>query len=68
MSDAIKEIDRELAERIEYFQSENKLIEAQRIAQRTHYDMEMLCRKSVFCSGIENYSEFYLDVLQEALL
>ena len=55
MNDAIKEIDRELAERIEYFQSENKLIEAQRIAQRTHYDMEML-QEIGFCSGIENYS------------
>lgn len=55
MQDAIKEIDRELAERIEYFQSENKLIEAQRIAQRTHYDMEML-QEIGFCSGIENYS------------
>lgn len=55
MNDAIKEIDRELAERIEYFQSENKLLEAQRIAQRTHYDMEML-QEIGFCSGIENYS------------
>ncbi len=55
MTDAIKEIDRELAERIEYFQSQNKLIEAQRIAQRTHYDMEML-QEIGFCSGIENYS------------
>ena len=55
MSDAIKEIDMELAERIEYFKSQNKLIEAQRIAQRTHYDMEML-QEIGFCSGIENYS------------
>ncbi len=55
MNDAIKKIDKELAERIEYFQSENKLIEAQRIAQRTHYDMEML-QEIGFCSGIENYS------------
>ncbi len=55
MHDAIMEIDRELAERIEYFQSENKLLEAQRIAQRTHYDMEML-QEIGFCSGIENYS------------
>ncbi len=55
MDDAIKEIDRELAERIEYFQNENKLIEAQRIAQRTHHDMEML-QEIGFCSGIENYS------------
>ena len=53
--DAIKEIDRELAERIEYFKSQNKLIEAQRIAQRTQYDMEML-QEIGFCSGIENYS------------
>ena len=55
MQDAIKEIDRELAERIEYFQENNKLLEAQRIAQRTHYDMEML-QEIGFCSGIENYS------------
>lgn len=55
MNEAIKKIDKELAERIEYFQSENKLIEAQRIAQRTHYDMEML-QEIGFCSGIENYS------------
>ncbi|MBQ7047265.1 MAG: DEAD/DEAH box helicase family protein, partial [Oscillospiraceae bacterium] len=55
MHDAIMEIDRELAERIEYFQSKNKLLEAQRIAQRTHYDMEML-QEIGFCSGIENYS------------
>ncbi len=55
MESAIKEIDRELAERIEYFKSENKLIEAQRIAQRTHHDMEML-QEIGFCSGIENYS------------
>ncbi len=55
MHDAIKEIDNELAERIAYFQSENKLLEAQRIAQRTHYDMEML-QEIGFCSGIENYS------------
>ncbi len=53
--EAIREIDRELAERIEYFKSQNKLIEAQRIAQRTQYDMEML-QEIGFCSGIENYS------------
>ena len=55
MEDALKEIDEELAERIEYFTSKNMLIEAQRIAQRTHYDMEML-REIGFCSGVENYS------------
>ena len=52
---ALQEIDRELAERVEYFKSQNKLIEAQRIEQRTHYDMEML-REVGYCSGVENYS------------
>ena len=52
---AIKEIDNELASRIEFFNNNNKLIEAQRIAERTHYDMEML-NEVGFCSGIENYS------------
>ncbi len=52
---ALQEIDRELAERVEYFKSKNKLIEAQRIEQRTHYDMEML-REVGYCSGVENYS------------
>ena len=51
----IKELDAELAERIEYFTENHKLIEAQRIAERTHYDMEMLTEVG-FCSGIENYS------------
>lgn len=55
MNEAIKEIDKELGQRIEYFQNNNKLLEAQRIAQRTHYDMEML-QEIGFCSGIENYS------------
>ncbi|MDE5582334.1 MAG: excinuclease ABC subunit UvrB [Ruminococcus sp.] len=52
---ALKEIDEELAERIKYFTDNNKLIEAQRIEQRTHYDMEML-REVGYCSGVENYS------------
>ncbi len=52
---ALAELDKELAERIEYFQQNNKLIEAQRIEQRTHYDMEML-REVGYCSGVENYS------------
>lgn len=55
MNEAIKEIDKELGQRIEYFQNNNKLLEAQRIAQRTHYDMETL-QEIGFCSGIENYS------------
>ncbi|MBQ3544767.1 MAG: excinuclease ABC subunit UvrB [Lachnospiraceae bacterium] len=52
---AILNIEAELAERIEYFKSEDKLLEAQRIAERTNYDMEML-RETGFCTGIENYS------------
>ncbi len=55
LSSSIKEIDNELAARIEYFNNNHKLIEAQRIAERTHYDMEML-NEVGFCSGIENYS------------
>lgn len=48
-------IEEELKERIRYFKSEDKLIEAQRIAERTNFDLEML-RETGFCSGIENYS------------
>ena len=55
LENALKEIDRELAERVDYFTKNNKLIEAQRIEQRTHYDMEML-RELGYCSGVENYS------------
>lgn len=52
---AIAEIIREMNERVEYFESQNKFIEAQRIAERVKYDMEML-REVGFCSGVENYS------------
>lgn len=55
INDALHVLDEELAERIEYFTENHKLIEAQRIAERTHYDMEML-QEVGFCSGIENYS------------
>lgn len=55
MEAAIQDIEEELAERVQYFTEEHKLIEAQRIAQRTTYDIEML-REIGFCSGIENYS------------
>ncbi len=55
MKDAIADIREELCERIEYFRSRDMLIEAQRIEQRTNYDMEML-EEVGFCSGIENYS------------
>ena len=52
---AAKSIEKELAERVEYFKSEDKLLEAQRIAERTNFDIEMM-RETGFCSGIENYS------------
>jgi len=52
---AIEAIKLELAGRIEYFQKENKLVEAQRIEQRTRFDLEML-NEMGFCKGIENYS------------
>ena len=55
MERAIKDIEKELEEQVAYFKSEDKLIEAQRIAERTNFDMEML-RETGFCSGIENYS------------
>ena len=52
---ALHEIEQEMRERVEFFRSENKLIEAQRIEERTKYDLEML-REVGFCSGVENYS------------
>ena len=52
---ALAEIEAEMVERVEFFRSENKLIEAQRIEERTKYDIEML-REVGFCSGVENYS------------
>lgn len=55
MQVALNEIERELQERLEYFRENGKLLEAQRIEQRTHYDMEML-QEIGFCTGIENYS------------
>lgn len=52
---ALEEIRRECDDRVRYFQENNKLIEAQRIAERTNYDVEMLSEIG-FCKGIENYS------------
>ncbi|MBO4871842.1 MAG: excinuclease ABC subunit UvrB [Lachnospiraceae bacterium] len=52
---ATNDIEAELKERVEYFRRHDRLIEAQRIAERTHFDVEML-RETGFCSGIENYS------------
>ncbi|MEE1015813.1 MAG: excinuclease ABC subunit UvrB [Lachnospiraceae bacterium] len=53
--EAAKNIEAELEERVRYFKSEDKLIEAQRIAERTNFDIEMM-KETGFCSGIENYS------------
>ncbi|MBE6582482.1 MAG: excinuclease ABC subunit UvrB [Ruminococcaceae bacterium] len=55
---ALNEIEAELEERVEYFKSQNKLIEAQRIEERTRYDMEMI-RELGYCSGVENYSRVF---------
>ena len=55
MERSIAEIERELAERVEYFKKNGQLLEAQRILQRTRYDIEML-REIGICKGIENYS------------
>ncbi|MDE7289706.1 MAG: excinuclease ABC subunit UvrB [Oscillospiraceae bacterium] len=55
MQDAIAEIEQELDERVKFFKDNEMLIEAQRIAQRTNYDIEML-QEIGFCKGIENYS------------
>ena len=55
MDAAIINIEEELEERVRYFKSEDKLLEAQRISERTNFDIEMM-RETGFCSGIENYS------------
>ena len=55
MDKAIETIEIELEERVNYFKSQNKLIEAQRIEERTNFDIEMM-KETGFCSGIENYS------------
>ena len=55
MDAAIQEIYRELEERVAFFERENKLVEAQRLKQRTMYDIEMM-QELGYCSGIENYS------------
>ncbi len=62
MERAIKNIEKELEERVAYFKKEDKLLEAQRISERTHFDIEMM-RETGFCSGIENYS-MHLSGLQ----
>ncbi len=54
---AAVEIEKEMEERVKYFKGEDKLLEAQRIAERTNFDIEML-KETGFCSGIENYSRY----------
>ena len=53
----------EMKEQVSYFKSEDKLIEAQRIAERTNFDVEMM-KETGFCSGIENYSRHLTGFLQ----
>lgn len=55
INEACRHIEAELEERVRYFKGEDKLLEAQRISERTNFDIEML-RETGFCSGIENYS------------
>ncbi len=55
INEACTEIEQEMEERVKWFKSRDKLIEAQRIAERTNFDVEMM-RETGFCSGIENYS------------
>jgi len=55
---AIAEIESEMSDRVDWFRSQNKLVEAQRIEERTRYDIEMI-REIGYCSGIENYSRVF---------
>jgi excinuclease ABC subunit B len=58
IDDALGEIERDLAARVTVFRDENRLLEAQRLEQRAHYDLEML-REIGYCNGIENYSRYF---------
>lgn len=58
IEDAIKEIKKDLLERAAYFEKENKLLEAQRLTQRTMFDIEMM-KETGYCNGIENYSRYF---------
>src|SRR5690606_2633375 len=55
--DAINQIKEELRQRLEYLRENNKLVEAQRLEQRTRYDLEMM-KELGYCNGIENYSRY----------
>ena len=54
----VDEIRKELSERLDFLRNHNKLLEAQRLEQRTHFDIEMMIELG-YCSGIENYSRFF---------
>ncbi|MDR1262583.1 MAG: excinuclease ABC subunit UvrB [Oscillospiraceae bacterium] len=58
IDEALGQIERDLAERVTQFRDEDRLLEAQRLEQRTHYDLEML-REIGYCNGIENYSRYF---------
>lgn len=57
MKKSLQEIENEMIERVKFFKGEDKLLEAQRISERTNFDIEMM-RETGFCSGIENYSRY----------
>lgn len=63
INEACNNIEKELEEQVRYFKGEDKLIEAQRISERTNFDIEMM-RETGFCSGIENYSR-HLNFMPE---
>ena len=58
INDAIRQIELDIGEHVEYFKREGKLVEAQRIDERANYDLEMI-RELGYCSGIENYSRYF---------
>ena len=66
INEACKHIETELEERVRYFKGEDKLLEAQRISERTNFDIEML-RETGFCSGIENYSRHLAGLPEGAM-
>ena len=66
INEACKHIESELEERVRYFKGEDKLLEAQRISERTNFDIEML-RETGFCSGIENYSRHLAGLPEGAM-
>ncbi len=61
----IRNIEIELEEQVKYFKWEDKLLEAQRIAERTNFDIEMM-KETGFCSGIENYPDIWRDLHRDS--